>query len=210
MVDPGQQADQGHRADEEWLFHLPEFLDRVREQGAHGINDELDLDLGGVLYHHRGARLPGYNATFLWNGDTFELELDAVGPRSAWAVFDADRSWDFFIRRVAGDQPCLIWMTDAEFAEDEADQFESKEAAVGLDRFSFGLYLHAPRTWPDLEQRAKETAAPVFVHRPNGQTFVPEETEIGAFAQALPEELRPDDTTPPEYLGVLEAHIHSE
>lgn len=210
MADPGHRANQGHQPSEEWLFHLPEFLDRVRERGAHGITDELDLDLGGVLYHHRGARLPGYNATFLWKDDTFELELDAVGPRSAWAAFDADRNWDFFIRRVASDQPCLIWMTDGEFAQDEADEFESKEAAVGLGRFSFGLYLHAPRTWQALEERARDTDAPVFIHRPNGQTFVPEETDVASFADALPEELRHTDETPPEYLGVLGAHIDVE
>jgi hypothetical protein len=223
------------------MYHLPSFLDRVREQGgsdrreeppngkrggttgeqggpdgkegssgAHAINDEIDLDLGGVLYHHRGARLPGYDATFIWRGDTFELELDAVGPRSAWAVFDAEQSWDFYIRRAAGDQPCLVWMTDGEFQVEESDKFDSKREAVGLDRFSFGIYLHAPRTWDDLEARARSTDAPVFVHRPDGRTFVPEEHDLDAIADVLPEELRPNDETPPEYLGVLDAHVDAE
>lgn len=200
-------AESHHPVDEEWMYHLPAFLDRVREQGAHGINDELDLDLGGVLYHHRGARLPGYNATFIWRGDTFELELDAVGSRSAWAVFDAERTWDFYLRRAAGDQPCLVWMTDAEFREDEADEFGSKQEAVALDRFSFGLYLHAPGTWKELEERARATDAPLFVHRPDGRTFVPEAHDLAAIADVLPEELRPNDERPPEYLGVLDAYV---
>lgn len=197
-------------AEESWLYHLPAFLDRVRQAGAHSLTDEIDLDLGGVLYHHRGARLPAYNATFVWAGDAFELELDVVGQRSAWAVFDAERDWDFFVQRAAGDEPCLVWMTDAEFAADEADDFDTKQEAVGMNRFSFGLYLHAPRTWTALEERARETDAPVFVHRPDGRTFVPEERDLAAFADVLPAELRPNDETPPAYLGVLEAHVDAE
>jgi hypothetical protein len=197
--------------DENWLYHLPEFLNRVREQGAHVVNDELDVDLGGVLYHHRGARVPAYNATFVWREgegeNRFELELDAVGPRGAWAVFDADRSWDFFLLRSGGDQPCLVWMTDAEFREEEADEFESKQEAVGLGRFSFGLYLHDTGSWTDVEAPARDADAPLFVHRPDGRTFVPEERDPAAFAAVLPEELRPNDETPPDYLGVLEAHV---
>lgn len=197
-------------AGESWLYHLPAFLDRVRAAGAHSIVDELDLDIGGVLYHHRGARLPAYNATFVWAGDVFELELDAVGQRSGWAVFDAEQDWDFFIQRAAGDEPCLVWMTDAEFEVEEADDFDTKQEAVGLDRFSFGLYLHAPRTWSGMEERARETDAPVFVHRPDGRTFVPQERDLAAFADVLPEELRPNDETPPAYLGVVEAHVDAE
>lgn len=199
-----------HTDDEGWLYHLPEFLDHVREQDAHGINDELDIDLGGLLYHHRGARLPAYNATFVWRGDTFELELDAVGPRSAWVVFDAERAWDFYLWKSPSDQPCLGWMTDAEFAEDEAASFDTKQEALWNDRFSFGLYLHAPRTWDDLEERARETHAPLFVHRPNGRMFVPETDDLAEIAAILPEELRPNDETPPDYLGVLDAHVDAE
>lgn len=193
--------------EEEWLYHLPAFLDRVREQGAHRVADEIDLDLGGLVYHHRGARLPAYDATFVWRGDTFELELDAVGQRSAWAVFDAGRSWDVYVVKAAGDQPCLVWMTDGEFRAEEADRFDGKEEAIGHVRFSFGLYLHAPRTWGDLEERARDTDAPLFVHRPNGQTFVPEEHDLAAIADVLPEELRPDDASPPDYLGVVDATV---
>lgn len=195
--------------DENWLYHLPEFLDRVRERGAHRVVDEVDLDLGGVVYHHRGARVPAYDATFVWQGEDgqFELELDAVGPRSVWAVFDAERSWDVYLARVGGDQPCLIWMTDAEFETDEADEFESKQEAIAFGRFSFGVYLHAPRTWDDVEDRARDTDAPLFVSRGDGRTFVPDEHDLEAFAAVLPEELRPNDETSPDYLGIVDAHV---
>jgi hypothetical protein len=195
--------------DENWLYHLPEFLDRVRERGAHRVVDEVDLDLGGVVYHHRGARLPAYDATFVWRDgeNRVDLELDAAGPRSAWVSFDADRSWDIYLARVGGDQPCLIWMTDAEFREEEADEFESKQEAIAFGRFSFGVYLHAPRTWNDVEERAQSTDAPLFVSRSDGRTFVPDDPDLKAFAEALPEELRPNDETPPDYFGVVNAHV---
>lgn len=198
--------------DENWLYYLPEFLDRVRQQGAHKVIEEVNLDLGGVVYHHRGARVPAYNATFLWRRDEaqFELELDAVGSRSVWAIFDADRSWDFHLARVGGDHPCLVWMTDAEFREEEADEFDSKSEGIARGRFSFGIYLHAPWTWEDVEERAQTTDAPIFVHRANGRTFVPEEHDLEAFAEVLPEELRPNDEMPPGYLGVVDAHVDAE
>jgi hypothetical protein len=194
---------------ENWLYHLPEFLDRVLERGAHGVTDEIDLDLGGVVYHHRGARVPAYNARFIWHEDEgeFELKLDTVGPRSVWTIFDANRSWDFYLSRTGGNQPCLVWMTDAEFHEEEADEFDSKQETVGLARFSFGIYLHAPRTWDDVAERARNTDAPLFVHRADGRTFVPEEHDLAAFAEVLPEELRPNDEMPPDYLGVVDAHV---
>lgn len=198
-----------HTDDDNWLYHLPEFLDNVRDQEAHKVNEELEIDFGGVLYHHRGARLPGYDATFIWgeDGDEFELDVDAVGPRRVWARFDADRSWDFYLARIGGDQPCLVWMTDGEFQAEEADEFRDKEEAVGMGRFSFGIYLHAPRTWGDVEERARETDAPLFVHRPDGQMFVPEEHDLAEIAEILPEELRPNDETPPDHLGVVDAHV---
>jgi|AntDeeMetagen134_2_1112570.scaffolds.fasta_scaffold15319_1 hypothetical protein len=195
--------------DENWLYHLPEFLDRVRERGAHKVVDEVDLDLGGVVYHHRGARIPAYDATFVWHDEEnrFELELNAIGPRNAWVGFDADRSWDVYLARIGGDQPCLVWMTDTEFREEEANEFESKQEAIAFGRFSFGIYLHAPRTWGDVEERARSTDAPLFVSRSDGRTFVPDDADLEAFAAALPEELRPNDESPPDYLGVMGAHV---
>lgn len=198
--------------DDNWLYHLPKFLERVRETGTHGITEEVDLPLGGVLYHHRGARVPADDATFVWHGadDRFELILDAVGPRQVTVDFDANRSWDFYVTRIEGDQPCLAWMTDAEFREEEAAAFDGKHEAIGSGRFSFGLYLHAPRTWQSLVARARDTDAPVFVHRPDGRTFVPEPDDLAAVAEMLPEELRPNDQDPPAYFGVHTAYVESK
>lgn len=193
---------------ESWLYHLPSFLDRVRSRGAHGVAASLDVDLGGVLYHHRGARVPAYDATFVWRDDRFELELDAVGPRSAWAAFDADRSWDVYLAKAPGDAAYLAWMTDDEFAAEDADEVPAKRLAVGAGRFSFGLYLHAPATWADLERQARDADAPFFLHRPTGRTMVPDADELADFDAAVPGELRGED--PPGYLGLVGAHVSTE
>ncbi|WP_396611340.1 hypothetical protein ACH9L7_14170 [Haloferax sp. S1W] len=197
------------RGDEGWLYHLPAFLDRVRERGAHSVRENLDVPVGGVVYHHRGARVPAYNATFVWSeeGETFDLELDTVGDRAAWFRFDAAREWDFFLARAPGDAPCLAWMTDEEFRAEEADQFEDKAASVSLMRFSFGLYLQSPDIWPDVEAQAHETDAPCFVYRPGGRTLVPQ-GDLAAYESVLPPELFGGEA--PAYFGVVDAHLEVE
>lgn len=215
MGDPHGEA--GAHGDESWLYHLPGFLDRVRDIGAHSVRENLDVEFGGVLYHHRGARVPAHDATFVWSedGETFDLELDAVGDRSAWVRFDADREWDFFLTRASGDAPCLAWMTDDEFQAEEADEYESKQESVGLLRFSFGIYLQSPDAWLEIEEQARDTDAACFVYRPGGRTLVPEEG-LEEYAAVLPPELLPDEQGdggsnaggedgPPNYLGVVEA-----
>lgn len=203
----------GARGDEGWLYHLPAFLDRLRERGSHDVRDGLDVEIGGVLYHHRGARIPAHNATFVWRedggDDAFDLELDAVGPRAAWARFDADRDWDFYISRPPGDAPCLAWMTDAEFRAEEGDDFASKQEAVGMMRFSFGLYLQSPDAWPDVEKRAGETDAPCFLYRPSGRTLVPED-DLERYESVVPPELLDGEEGAPDYLGLVEAHVGHE
>lgn len=194
--------------DDEWLYHLPEFLDRIRETDAHRIRDNLEIDLGGVLYHHRGARVPGYDATFIWNPTepVFDLEIDTVGPRAAWATFDADRAWDFYLFRAADSAPCLAWMTDTEYRTEEAADFESKQTAVWNGRFSFGLYLEAPAAFSELETRARETDAPCFLHRPTGRTIVPD-GDFGRYAALVPPELHPEGGPPPRHLGLVDAQV---
>lgn len=227
----------GTHGDEDWLYHLPAFLDRVRERSSHDVREGLDVEVGGVLYHHRGARVPAHNATFVWREDvgegdrgdgeeserengeegdrgdgedaTFELELDAVGRRGAWARFDAARDWDFYISRVPGDAPCLIWMTDAEFRAEEADDFASKQEAVGMMRFSFGLYLQSPDAWPEVEERASETDAPCFLYRPSGRTLVPE-GDLERYEEVVPPELLDGEEGAPDYLGLEEAYVEGE
>lgn len=196
-------------ATEDWLYHLPAFLDQVRASGVHDVLANLDAAVDGVLYHHRGVRVPGHNATFLWSDDGFELEVDAVGDRAAWAVFDADASWDFYLSRATGDAPCLAWVTDAEYAADDAEEFDTKAEAVGMGRFSFGLYLQSPEAWQDLEDRVGETDAPFFIYRPSGRTLVPE-TGLTEYEDVVPAELLDDDDDPPEYVGLEAAHISTE
>lgn len=191
--------------DEGWLYHLPGFLDQLRGRAVHSVRENVEVPVGGVLYHHRGARVPAHDGTFVWSEDgMFDLELDAVGSRSAWVRFDADRAWDFFLTRAPGDAPCLAWMSDDEFQTEEADEFASKQESVGLMRFSFGLYLQSPDAWPDVEDRAHETDAPCFVYRPGGRTFVPD-MGLDPYEDVLPPELF--DGEPPPFLGLVDVHL---
>lgn len=198
----------GPDAGGEWLYHLPAFLDRVRERGAQRVVESLEGDLArdveGVLYHHRGARTLGHDATVVWEDDGFSVEVDAVGDRRAWAVFDADADWDVYLARLAGDDPVLAWMSDAEFAAEEADAFDSKEAAIAAGRFSFGLYLASPATFSRVAVTFATADAPIIAHGPEGRQLVPDDGRR-RHADLLPAELRPDDSAPPAYLGLVEA-----
>lgn len=191
----------GTPAEEDWLYHLPAFLDRVETLGAHDVVESVEAEVGGVLYHHRGARVPGHNATFVWHPEdgTFSLEIDAVGARSAWATFEADADWDFFLSRAPRDEAVLAWMADAEFAAEEADSFPDKAEAVGLGRFSFGLFLNAPDAWGPLEERAREVDAPFLIHRPSGRMLVPE-GDPADYADVVPPELQGGEA--PAHLGL--------
>lgn len=196
--------------DDGWLYHLPEFLDQLRERGAHSVRENVEVDIDGVLYHHRGGRVPAYNATFLWPDDeAFELELDAVGSRAAWVRFDATRDWDFFLTKAPGDAPCLAWMSDAEFRAEETEEFADKQESMAMMRFSFGLYLQSPEAWADVEQHANETDAACFVYRPSGRTLVPEH-DITEYDSLLPPELLGSDEPIPPFLGVLDATLETD
>ncbi|WP_306052116.1 hypothetical protein [Natronococcus wangiae] len=193
-------------ADRTALYHLPEFLAQVRETGVHDVRENLGDDVGGVLYHHRGVRVPGHNATFVWHdeGGTFELVIDGVDDRGAWVTFDADRAWDVFFARPPADAPYLAWMTDAEFEAEEADRFDEKSGAIGAGRFSFGLSLQPTAVWSDLEERAREADAPCFIYRPSGRTLIPE-GDISNYERALPPELIGEE--PRDYLGLVDADV---
>ena len=190
--------------DEEWLFHLPSFFERVRAEGAQSVLETVEGRFDGVLYHHRGVRVPGYDATFVDHDDSVELVVDGVGDRAGWVRFDADRSWDAFFVQPPDDVPHFAWMTDAEFDREEAGDFTTKAEAVGLGRFSFGIYLQPPTAWTDLEERARTVEAPCFVYRPGGRTLVPE-GGLEEYEEVVPPELLGD--APPEHLGALEAEF---
>lgn len=195
---------------EDWLFQFPAFLQRLAAVGAQSVLETVRVPLGGVLYHHRGVRVPGYDATFVWHpaeddGDaTFELVVDGVGDRAAWATFDAGRDWDVFLAQPPDDAAYLAWMCDDEFAAEEADEFTSKADAIGLTRFSFGLYLQPPDEWTDLEERAERVDAPCFVYRPGGRTLVPEH-DLEAYDEVVPPELLDGDA--PDHLGLIDADV---
>jgi hypothetical protein len=185
------------------LYRLPEFRERLERAGALRVSEAVDYDVSGVVYHHRGARVPGYEATFVWEEDAFSVEVDAVGDRHAWVVFAADAGWDVFVGRLADDPPFLAWMCDEEFAAEEADAMTDKAEAVGYGRFSFGCYLHGESTWRQQRRRASMSTAPFFLNRPDGRTVVPGLVETPR--DAVPPELRGE--TPPEHLGVRRASI---
>lgn len=195
--------------DEDWLFQFPAFLEHLQEVGAQGVVETVRVPLGGVLYHHRGVRMPGYDATFVWHPDdgdgaTFEVVVDGVGDRGAWVTFDADREWDVFLAQPPDDAAYLAWMCDAEFAAEEADEYARKADAVGFGRFSFGLYLQPPDEWTELEERIAETDAPCFVYRPSGRTVVPE-SGLTEYEDIVPPELLDGDA--PDHLGVVDADV---
>lgn len=191
---------------DEWLFQLPAFFDQVRASGAQAVIESVEGNFDGVLYHHRGVRLPGHDATFVYHDDegTYELVVHGVGDRATWVRFDADRSWDVFFAQPPDDVPYFAWMSDAEFEAEEADEFDSKTEAVGLGRFSFGLYLQPPTAWEDLEERAAETEAPCFVYRPSGRTLVPT-GELSEYEEVVPPEMLGGEV--PDHLGVVSADI---
>ena len=190
---------------DEWLYHLPAFFERLREAGARRVLENVDGDFDGVLYHHRGVRLPGYDATFVHREDgTYELVVDGVDDRASWVRFEADRSWDVFFAQPPDDAPYFAWMSDAEFEADEAEEYPSKAEAVGLGRFSFGLYLQPPTAWADMETRVEDTDAPCFLYRPSGRTLVPQR-DLSAYEDVVPPELL--GGAAPEYLGVADADV---
>ncbi|MFT4884176.1 MAG: hypothetical protein ACI8U4_001689 [Natronomonas sp.] len=192
---------------DDWLFHLPAFFQRVDAAGAQPVLETVAGQFGGVLYHHRGVRVPGHDATFVAREESVELVVDGVGDRAGWVRFDADRSWDAFFAQPPDDVPYFAWMCDAEFEADEAGEFTTKAEAVGLGRFSFGLYLQPPTAWADLEERASETEAPCFVYRPSGRTLVPE-GPLDDYEEVVPPELLGE--TPPDHLGIAEADLGVE
>ncbi|OYR45866.1 hypothetical protein [Halorubrum sp. Ea8] len=190
----------------EVLYELPQFRDRLRSEGALRVSEAVEHDVSGVVYHHRGARVPGHEATFVWEGGRFSLEIDAVGDRHAWVVFEDDAGWDVFVGRLAGDPPFVAWMCDGEFETEEADLVSEKTEAIGYGRFSFGCYLHGESTWRQKARRASMSTAPFFLNRPDGRTVVPDgsATPDGA----VPPELRGED--PPAHLGLQRVSIGHE
>lgn len=193
----------GSPGEETWQYHLPAFLDTLRAEGQLDLRQRAPGPFEGFLYHHRGARIPANEARLRWTGDGFGLELEALdGTR--WTVRFHDRDdWDAYLVKLAGDEPALAWMTDAEFHEEEADEHAAKEHAVGRGRFSFGLYFESQRTWRNLVERLADRQRSLVFLRPSGRTYVPPDG-FDLDHEIVPEELRPGDEQAPGYLGLEE------
>lgn len=214
------------------LVQFPEFFDRLRAAGALDARGAVDAEteIDGVVYHHRGVQLPCHEATFVWepapredgaddgNGDdagdaarpvdAFSLEVSAVGPRNAYAVFDASRAWDVFLLLYEGGA-VVTWMTDAEFDAEEADEFPSKARAVEAGRFSFGLFFRFGPDWVEREEWALESSAPAMLQLGDGSLLAPETaSEFYENARAVPPELRPGaDAGAPDHLGLYDVGL---
>lgn len=193
----------------EWIYRFPEFESGLRERGALRVSDAIDAPIGGVVYHHRGVRVPAHEVTFVREETSFSVEVDAVGPRGAWARFETDAEWDVFAAKRADSTPYVAWMCDAEFEREEAGRMSDKREAVARGRFSFGCYVHPPETWAQKRRQASLSDAPFFVHRPDGRTVVPDANAgVEAYEAAIPAELRGGE--PPARLGLLDAAIDTD
>ena len=202
------------------IYRFPDFFDRLEAAGALDVRDAVhsETEIDGLVYHHRGVQAPAYMAMFTWEPEseannhgsepTFSLETGTVGPRKAWARFDATKSWDIYLVLFTGGA-VVAWMSDAEFEAEEADSFPSKAAAIRAGRFSFGTFFRFGPDWVEREEWALESSAPAILQLGDGRVIMPEsEREFTDYTEAIPVELRPGETrAPPDYLGLLDVEI---
>lgn len=196
------------------IYRFPDFFDRLHERGALRTRDavEAETEIDGLLYHHRGAQVPAASATFLWDADrspggTIRLEVEGIGPRRAWVDFDASLTWDVYLV-LYPTGAVVAWMTDAEFEAEEADAFPSKAAAIRTGRFSFGTFFVVGPDWIEREEWARDSTAPALLQLGDGTVLDPGEPEsFYAATEAIPSELRPEPSPPPDYLGLLDAGL---
>lgn len=201
------------------IYQLPTLFDRLDDEDAVPVVSylegfDVDVPTGGVVYHDRGIRVPGFDATFVREPaderdyPAFSVQVNAIGPRSAWAVFDASDTWDAYLLRTAdGELAAVAWMSDAEFRTDEAGSFASKQGAVAAGRFSFGVFCHTDREWADHADRIRETDAPAYLQAEDGEIYRPQtQDDFYLYVDSTPEEFRDGGGAPP-YLGIRELEI---
>ncbi|WP_049928372.1 hypothetical protein [Halopiger goleimassiliensis] len=204
------------------LLELPEFLDQLEERGGlpvmellEDLNDQADLGLeaDGVVYHDRGIRVPGYDATFVHERTgargrpAFSVEINTVGPRNAWAKFDRTLEWDVYLLRTEG-LAAIAWLSDEEYQVEESEMFDSKEQAALAGRFSFGVYCYAGDAWAEQRERIQRTDAPAYLQREDGSVMLPStQSEFYQLVDSSPTEFRTSGGNAPSYLGVLELEI---
>ena len=143
-------------------------------------------------------------------GPTFSFEVSAVGPRHAYAVFDATRSWDVYLLLFEGGA-VVAWMSDEEFAVEEAEEFPTKAAAVEAGRFSFGAFFRFGPDWVEREEWALSSTAPGLIQLGDGRLLQPaDEDEFHRQTQAIPVELQPGNAPAPSHLGVVAAEVSAD
>lgn len=197
---------------------FPDFLEHLQEEGGatvRGIVDriEADIDIDGIAYHDRGIRAPGYDATFIPEPEgsqvvpAFSVQVDTIGPRSVWAVFDATLDWDFYLLQ-ADDIAAIAWVSDQEYNAEEAGMFLSKRDALAAGRFSFGTFIYAGAAWREQRDRIRGTDAPAFLQRDDGSTLVPDsQAEFYEVVGSTPTEFRSTGGAAPSHLGLLELEV---
>jgi len=183
------------------VSRFPDFLEHLEAEGGatvQGIIDRIDadIDMDGMAYHDRGIRAPGYDATFVPEPEgsrvlpAFSVEVHTIGPRSVWAVFDATRSWDFYLLQ-ADDIAAIAWVSDEEFNAEEAGLFMSKHDALAAGRFSFGTFIYADEEWEEQRELIEGTDAPAFLQRDDGSTLVPtSQSDFYDVVNSTPEDFR--------------------
>ncbi|THE65340.1 hypothetical protein D8Y22_09135 [Salinadaptatus halalkaliphilus] len=204
------------------VHHLPTFFEGLEETGAISVLDflegvtehnDLDLEADGLVYHDRGIRVPGYDATFVHEATgargrpAFSVEVNTVGPRNAWEIFDDTLSWDAYLLRTSG-LAAIAWISDEEYTVEEADEFETKRDAVAAGRFSFGIFLHSGEEWTEQVERMHQTKAPAYLQGEDGRVTMPTtQAEFYQYVDSTPTEFRTSGGNAPSYLGVLELEI---
>lgn len=204
---------------------LPEFLSQVADRGGMPVLDLVDdlneqADLGieadGIVYHDRGIRVPGYDATFVHEPagargrPAFSLEVNTVGPRNCWAKFDDTLSWDVYLLRTQG-LAALAWLSDEEYQVEEAAEFDSKEQAILAGRFSFGVFLYTGEEWTEQIDRITATTAPAYLQGEDGTVYQPStQSEFYQYVDSTPTSFRTSGGNAPDYLGILELELTIE
>lgn len=213
------------------IVQYPSFLDRLEDASGLEVRDlledlgtELDADVRmdgtvdreGILFHYRGVRVPGYNATFVREPagsrdvPAFSLEVDTIGPRNTWAVFDATLGWDVYLVRTS-EATVLAWMSDEEFEAEEAGRFDSKREAVAAGQFSFGLFYKHGENWAQRREVLTQTESPALIRLEDGRTIVPEsQRDFYEEVDSTVVEFRLHGGGAPDYLGLLELEVTSE
>ena len=197
---------------------FPDFLEHLENEGGATVRSivdriDADVDLDGVVYHDRGIRVPGYDVAFVPEPEgsrvvpTFSAEVNTIGPRSTWAVFDATLSWDFYLLQAEG-IAAIAWVSDEEFNAEEAGTFLSKRDALAAGRFSFGTFIYADEEWEEQLEFIEGTDAPAFLKRDDGNVLVPaDQAEFYDIVGSTPREFRTNGGRAPSHLGLLELEV---